>query len=78
MGDIMIAHQVVNGVIVNTIVIDSIDDLPGLISAEDGGTIGDLYDNGNIIKHIPVPIVEPPDKLAELEARIVAIEKKLK
>lgn len=40
----MRAHVIENGKVKNTIVVHSLDAIPGLISAENGGTIGDLYD----------------------------------
>jgi hypothetical protein len=42
----MRAHQIENGVVVNTIEVESLDFLPNLVDAENGGTIGDLYENG--------------------------------
>lgn len=41
----MNAHQLdVNGVIINTIVVDSLDVFPGLMDAALGGAIGDIWD----------------------------------
>jgi hypothetical protein len=42
----MRAHVIENGVVVNTIEVESLDFLPNLVDAENGGTIGDLYENG--------------------------------
>lgn len=50
----MRAHIVENGVVVNTIVVDSLDFLPNLVSAEDGGSIGDRYENGQFV----TPVIE--------------------
>lgn len=46
----MRAHIIENGLVVNTIVVDSLDFLPNLVSAEDGGAIGDRYENGQFYK----------------------------
>lgn len=40
----MIAHVIEDNIIVNTIEVDDLDILPNLISAENGGKIGDLVD----------------------------------
>jgi hypothetical protein len=45
----MKAHVIENNVIVNTIIVDSLDFMPGLVSAEDGGNIGDEYRDGQFI-----------------------------
>jgi hypothetical protein len=42
----MRAHIIENGVVVNTIEVESLDFMPGLVDAENGGKIGDLYENG--------------------------------
>jgi hypothetical protein len=52
----MRAHQIENGVVVNTIEVESLDFMPGLIEATQGG-IGDRYENGQFIK--PEPVVDP-------------------
>ena len=53
----MNAHQLdVNGVITNTIVVDSIDVFPCLVDASIGGTVGDSIVNGAIVpKATPLP-----------------------
>ena len=38
----MKAHVIENGVIVNTIVVDSLENRPDLVSAESGGNIGEM------------------------------------
>ena len=43
----MRAHIVKNGVVVNTIIVDSLSDLPNLIDGEVGG-IGWTYENGTL------------------------------
>lgn len=62
-GKNMRAHIVENGFVVNTIVVDSLDFLPNLVSAEDGGAIGDRYENGQFYKP------EPDESKAALEIR---------
>ena len=42
----MRAHIIENGIVVNTIEVKSLDFIPDLISAENGGSIGDRYENG--------------------------------
>ncbi len=53
----MRAHVIENGVVVNTIEVESLDFLPNLVDGESGGSIGDLYENGQFIK--PEPVVDP-------------------
>lgn len=48
-GENMKAHVIENNVIINTIIVDSLDFMPGLVSAEDGGNIGDEYRDGQFI-----------------------------
>lgn len=78
----MRAHVIENGIIVNTIVVDSLDFMPGLIDADlVGGTIGDKW-NGTVVTKSPRP-ADPQQpqigvgKLRELENRIAAIERRL-
>jgi hypothetical protein len=52
----MRAHQIENGVVVNTIEVESLDFMPGLIEATQGG-IGDRYENGQFI--MPEPVIDP-------------------
>lgn len=46
----MRAHLIENGIVVNTIIVDSLDFLPNLVDAENGGEIGDLFDGSEFIK----------------------------
>ena len=55
----MKAHVIENGVVINTIEIESLGVIPNLIDALIGGTIGDLYQDGKFIT--PTPVVDPLD-----------------
>lgn len=68
----MRAHIVKDGVIVNTIVVDSLDFLPDLVSAENGGSIGDDYSNG--IFTTPAPVVTIPQVVSKVAAELALIE----
>jgi hypothetical protein len=46
----MRAHRIENAVVVNTIEVESLDFLPNLVDGENGGSIGDRYENGQFIK----------------------------
>jgi Phage tail assembly chaperone protein len=59
----MKAHVIENGLVVNTILVESLDVLPNLISAENGGAIGDRYENGQFVTP------EPDINKAALEIR---------
>jgi hypothetical protein len=61
----MRAHQIENGVVVNTIEVESLDFMPGLVEAT-GGSIGDRYENGQFVK--PEPVVDPLDYQAQRAA----------
>jgi hypothetical protein len=78
----MRAHQIENGIVINTIVVNSFDVLPNLIEASNGGAIGDLWD-GQTFTTPPaseVIVVPAPSKedlqaqLAALSAQIQALE----
>jgi len=57
----MRAHIIDNGVVINTIIVDSLDVLPGLISADNGGTIGDTWDGSIFAKPVaPIPHTVSP------------------
>lgn len=58
----MKAHIIEKGVVVNTIKVDSLDFMPGLIEATEGG-IGWLYDGSTFTNPNPPAMAEP---LAEL------------
>ena len=63
----MRAHVIDNGAVVNTIVVDSLDALPGLISAESGGTIGDEWDGSTFTT--PPAIIPVPQSVTRFQAR---------
>ncbi len=78
----MQAHIIENGVVVNTIVVDSLDFMPGLIEAPAGTGIGWAYVNGQFVDNRPqLKVVAPPAptkeqlmiELAALTAKIQAL-----
>ncbi len=69
----MKAHIIENGVVVNTIEVESLDFMPGLVGGEHGGSIGDRYENGEFIKPAP-----PPKSPEQIQAEILeATQKRL-
>jgi len=54
----MRAHQIDNGVVINTVVVDSLDFLPNLIEATEGG-IGWTWDGTTLTAPPPPPIPIP-------------------
>lgn len=46
----MKAHVISAGIVVNTIEVESLDFMPNLVDGENGGGIGDTYQNGQFIK----------------------------
>jgi len=72
----MKALVIENGVVINTIIIDSIDHPPelfgNLISGEQGGSIGDLWDGTTLTKPVytspPAPAPTKEELLAQLNA----------
>tara|TARA_R110000822_G_scaffold205561_1_gene342063 strand:- start:1165 stop:1398 length:234 start_codon:yes stop_codon:yes gene_type:complete len=77
----MIAHQIKDGLVVNTIVVDSLDVLPDLVEATEGG-IGWSYSNGVFTAPTPSVSQEPTSptreellaQLSALSAQIQALE----
>ncbi len=57
----MRAHIVENGVITNTIIVDSLDALPNLVDASIGGNIGDSIVGGAVVPRAPLPPVVPKE-----------------
>ena len=70
----MRAHQIENGVVVNTIEVDSLDFMPNLVEATEGG-IGWTYANG-VFTAPPEPEVAAPvaPTKEELLAQLNAIQ----
>lgn len=66
----MRAHVMNGDVIVNTIVVDSLDVIPNLIDAAIGGKIGDSIENG-----VVVPAQVPVRTKADIQGEIDAIER---
>jgi hypothetical protein len=46
----MRAHVIENGIVTNSIEVDSLDFMPNLVDGEKGGAIGDFYQSGQFIK----------------------------
>jgi hypothetical protein len=79
----MKAHVIENGKVVNTIEVDSLDFMPGLVAATEG-TIGWDYINGQFVDNTPKPTEPEPTtaptkeqlmaELAALTAKIQALE----
>lgn len=70
----MNAHQLdANGVVINTIIVDSLDFMPNLVEALEGTGIGWSYVNGVFINENK-PIIDVKDKIksdiAALEAKV--------
>jgi hypothetical protein len=70
----MRAHVITDGKVTNTIIVDSLDFMPGLVEAT-GGEIGWDYVDGQFVDNRPIPpeIVPTPEPtkeqlLAELQA----------
>lgn len=79
----MRAHVIENGIVVNTVIVESLSDLPNLVSAENGGDIGWDYIDGQFVDNRPVPEVVTPiaptkeellAQLNALSAKIQALE----
>ena len=75
----MRAHIIVDGKVNNTIIVDSLDFMPGLVEAT-SGDIGWDYINGEFVDNRPVAVPAPaPTKeqllaeLADLTAKIQAL-----
>lgn len=64
----MRAHIIQNGVIANTIEVESLDFMPGLIDADvHGGAVGDLWDGQTFTK--PAPVVVVPQIVTRRQAK---------
>lgn len=51
----MRAHIIENGIVTNTIEVESLGFMPNLIDAENGGSIGDLWDGTVFTTPVPDP-----------------------
>lgn len=74
----MKAHIIENGVVVNTILVDSLDFMPNLVEATDGG-IGWTYANG-VFTAPPepeVPETPPAPTKEQLLAELAALTEKI-
>lgn len=75
----MRAHVIENGVVVNTIEVDSLDFMPNLVEATEG-SIGWLYDGQTFTNPKPPMVVEPPpaptkeELLAQINALAAQIQ----
>lgn len=67
----MRAHVIDNAVVVNTIEVESLDFLPGLVSADHGGTIGDRYEAGQFIA--PVATATVPRSVTMRQGRLALL-----
>lgn len=54
----MKAHVVENGVVVNSIIVDSLDFMPNLVADDGQAGIGWLYENGVFINPNPPETIE--------------------
>lgn len=77
----MKALVIENGVVVNIIVIDSIDHPPelfgNLISGEQGGDVGDLWDGTSLTKPVHTSPPTPAPTKEELMAELTALTAKI-
>jgi hypothetical protein len=69
MGSQMKAHVIVNGRVANTIEVASLDVMPGLIDATNGGEVGNLWD-GHSFTQSPEQIA--PDEAHEAKIALEA------
>lgn len=67
----MQAHQIQNGVVINTIVVENLDFMPGLVEATEGA-IGWSYD-GEKFTAPPVPPVPAPQSVTMRQARLALL-----
>ncbi|MHB0763187.1 hypothetical protein ACYCFC_02120 [Stutzerimonas sp. NM35] len=68
----MRAHIIENGVITNTIEVESLDFMPGLVEATEG-SIGDLYIDGQFVKPQP-PAPNIPESVTMRQCRIALLD----
>lgn len=69
----MRAHVINDGVIANTIEVDSLDVIPGLVDASIGGSIGDSIVNGAVVPKPAPPAPVVPSEITMRQARLVLL-----
>ncbi len=67
----MRAHIIENGIVINTIEVESLDFMPNLLDAEIGGQIGDTWDGENFTPKAPV--VEVPKEVTMRQAELALL-----
>lgn len=67
----MRAHIIKNNIVVNTIEVETLDFIPGLVNADKGGTVGDVWDGQTFTPPAPP---EPPALPALKQDAIRAID----
>lgn len=68
----MRAHIIENGIVINTIEVESLDFMPGLVEAAEG-SIGDLYVDGQFVKPQP-PAPNIPESVTMRQCRIALLD----
>jgi hypothetical protein len=63
----MKAHVIENGKVTNTISVEALDFMPNLISADNGGSIGDTWDGVSFTT--PSVVIQVPEKVTMAQAR---------
>jgi hypothetical protein len=69
----MRAHVIENGVVVNTVEVESLGVLPGLVAAQSNESIGWLYDGINFTSP-PQPTPAIPQEVTMRQARLALLE----
>lgn len=65
----MKAHVIQDGIVINTILVDSLDFMPGLVDASNGGKIGDIYADG--VFTTPEPAVTVPESITPRQGMLI-------
>lgn len=68
----MRAHIITDGKVSNTIEVESLDFMPGLVDAANGGSIGDLW-NGSMFT-TPQEVIVVPESVEMAQARLALID----
>lgn len=71
----MRAAQIANGVVVNVVIVDAIDDLPDLVMISDEYGIGDLYADGVFSK--PVESIQVPTSVTRRQMKLALLQQDL-